>query len=286
MLPSAAAWAARVDSFVPAYFGGFGLYDVDWSPENFELSKLPFSLDPRRELDAHLSAIASYVEPKDVVIDVGGGTGRLGLPLALRCREVIDVDLYPQTFEAAAAQWGVRNVRFVQADWQHAEGVEGDVAIVAHVLELVREVVPFIHKLQAAARRRAIVLGWAPWFAPDPRLVRLLTHGEPENYGSGYLHLLPVLWEMGIDPSVHFLPRLAYPDSGVRRPQSQEEAVESLVSIWPGMRLRDPDHAKSVIRDHIAELFAETPEGFVPLQEMRSRALLITWNTHGKPGAA
>jgi len=38
------------------------------------------------------SAIGAYVRPDDVMVDVGGGTGRLELPLALRCREVVIVD--------------------------------------------------------------------------------------------------------------------------------------------------------------------------------------------------
>jgi hypothetical protein len=48
--------------------------------------------DPRRPLDPNLEIIASYVQPDDVVIDVGGGAGRISLPVALRCREVINVE--------------------------------------------------------------------------------------------------------------------------------------------------------------------------------------------------
>src|SRR5688500_3051318 len=48
--------------------------------------------DPSREMDPNLAMVASYVQPEDVLVDVGGGAGRLGLPLASRCREVINVD--------------------------------------------------------------------------------------------------------------------------------------------------------------------------------------------------
>ena len=47
-----------------------------------------FRADPHRSLDANLQVVASYVQPDDVFIDVGGGAGRVGLPLALRCRQV------------------------------------------------------------------------------------------------------------------------------------------------------------------------------------------------------
>ena len=48
--------------------------------------------DPRRPLDPNLEIIASYIQPDDVIIDVGGGAGRISLPLALRGREVINVE--------------------------------------------------------------------------------------------------------------------------------------------------------------------------------------------------
>src|SRR6266542_515525 len=48
--------------------------------------------DPRRALDPSLESIASYIRPDDVIVDVGGGAGRISLPLALRCREVINVE--------------------------------------------------------------------------------------------------------------------------------------------------------------------------------------------------
>lgn len=76
-----------------------------------------FSYDPHRRLDANLDIIASYVEPQDVLIDVGGGAGRICLPMALRCREGIVVDVSPameEAFLARAAAAGITNARFVR----------------------------------------------------------------------------------------------------------------------------------------------------------------------------
>ena len=42
--------------------------------------------DPRRPLDPNLEIIASYIQPDDVITDVGGGAGRVSLPLDLRGR--------------------------------------------------------------------------------------------------------------------------------------------------------------------------------------------------------
>src|SRR2546428_8891323 len=46
-----------------------------------------FRADPHRPLDANLAVLASYTRPEDVLLDVGGGAGRVALPLALRDRK-------------------------------------------------------------------------------------------------------------------------------------------------------------------------------------------------------
>ena len=51
-----------------------------------------FRVDPRRELDPVLTFIVEHVRPDDVFLDVGGGAGRVALPVALRCSEAIIVD--------------------------------------------------------------------------------------------------------------------------------------------------------------------------------------------------
>ena len=109
-----------------------------------------FRADPHRPLDANLAVLASHIRPEDVFLDVGGGAGRVALPMALRCREVITVDASPgmgAEFTAAAAEAGISNARFVHANWLEAEGVQGDVALTSNVTYFVREIVPFIEKL-------------------------------------------------------------------------------------------------------------------------------------------
>src|SRR5262249_40081072 len=122
-----------------------------------------FRDDPRRELDANLAALAAYVQPDDVVVDVGGGAGRVCLPLARGCGEVINVEPSPgmhTAFERLAEETGIANARIVQAAWPGPTEVAGDVVITVDVTYFVRDIAPFVRALEAAARRRVIISVW------------------------------------------------------------------------------------------------------------------------------
>ena len=122
-----------------------------------------FRADPYRQLDANLAVLASYTRPEDVLLDVGGGAGRVALPQALRCREVVVVDASPAAgaeFTAAAAAAGIANARFVHANWLGGGRSPGRRR--PHLKrDLLRaEIVPFITKL-ATTRRRVMITVWS-----------------------------------------------------------------------------------------------------------------------------
>jgi hypothetical protein len=241
-----------------------------------------FRADPRREPDLNLATLMSYVEQDDVLVDVGGGAGRMCLPMALRCREVINVDPSPGMkgeFEESAREAGITNARFVLADWLNAGDVRGDVCLTANVTYFVGEIVPFIEKLEAAASRRVMIAVWSvPPPAMDTGLFRLV-FGEEEVKAPGHEELLPVLWQMGILPDVRVLPggwtdSVGMPGTGL--PQTREEAVAAAADrIWP----EHADQARGKIEEHFDTLFAPSPGGFRPLWRPRVRELLITWES-------
>jgi 2-polyprenyl-3-methyl-5-hydroxy-6-metoxy-1,4-benzoquinol methylase len=278
-------YAASVDAVNAqrARLHGEQLPDERWDGETAQR----YRYDPHRSLDANLEVIASYVRPEDVLIDVGGGAGRVSLPLALRCREVVNVDASAAmltAFEALAAGAGIQNARAVKADWLAAEGIQGDVTLVSSVTYFVRDIVPFVRKLEAAARRRVIILVWSE---PPPNLRSRpfrLVYGEELAPLPGHRALLPVLWEMGILPDVRVLPMRPTPaglPSHVRYPQTHEEAMAyTLVGQW--LAPRDRDRARGVMEARFQELFERTSEGFRPLWQMDPRELLITWEPHSR----
>jgi hypothetical protein len=243
-----------------------------------------FRYNPKRKLDANLEAIASYVEPGDVVVDVGGGAGRIGLPLALRCKELINVEPSPAMiaeFEACCGESGIANARVVQSGWPPAEAVEGDVVVVTHVTYFVRDIVPFIEALVATARRRVVIAV----FDPPPPNMRAETfrvvHGEELALMPGHRELLPVLWDLGILPDVRVLPVPfgAGVGSGAGTPQTPQDAVaRQLDDFWlPDDAGRE--RARQALLGKFDELFMRNDQGYTRRMGQDARELLITWET-------
>src|SRR5208282_1344281 len=165
--------------------------------------------DPRRPLDPNLEIIASYVESDDVIVDVGGGAGRISLPLALRCREVVNVEpsaAMAAGFRANAAQAGITNSRVIAGDWLAIEPPVGTLVLANHVAYLTRDIVRFIEKLERSGRRRILITVNSP---PPPswqRVLFQLAHGEEEVVVPGHAELVNVLWELDILPDIRVLP--------------------------------------------------------------------------------
>ena len=238
-----------------------------------------FRFDPHRELDANLTTVASYVEPQDVLMDVGGGAGRLCLPLSLRCREVINVEPSAgmrEEFSASAAEAGIKNARIVPSRWPAPGDLEADVLVSADVTYFVRDIVPFIESMEAASRRRVMLIVWSE--PPPNRRAKpfRLVYGEGLAPVPGHTHLLPVLWEMGILPDVRVMP--LPPWWGCDAIPTREEAVQlELQGSW--FMQKDQENARGILEAHFDDLFARIPQGYRPLWRPGMLELLLTWES-------
>jgi SAM-dependent methyltransferase len=238
---------------------------------------------PRRPLEPNLEIIASYVEPDDVIVDVGGGAGRNGLPLALRCRELINVDpssAMLAAFKANASQAEITNVRAIHADWLEVDPLQGSVVLVNHVTYLTREIVPFIRKLERAATRRVLLtVGSPPPPARNQKLFPLI-HGEVEATVPGHHELVKVLWELGIEPDVRMLPDPSVPlPPGPTREAALKTAVARSQDQWAHWPMPPDLEARilELLETRFAELFTRTDAGYVPAWISPGREVLITW---------
>jgi hypothetical protein len=240
--------------------------------------------DPLRPLGPNLAVIASYIEPDDVIIDVGGGAGRISLPLALRCREVINVEpslTMRMGFRRNAAGAGISNARIIEGEWPSVDAPAGSVALVNHVTYLTREIVPFIKKLEQAGRRRILITVNS---VPPPSFQRVLyqlVHGEAEQVVPGHVELINVIWELGILPDIRVSPLPSVP---LAPAPSREAAIAGAIARFPGEQWSWWDlgselelRLRSILEARFDELFTAGPEGFIPRYITPGREVLITW---------
>lgn len=243
-----------------------------------------FRHDPNRQMEDNFEIVAEFVKPDDVFVDAGGGAGRIGLPMALRCQEVINVEPSAgmcQEFMESAEEAGIKNSSNVHANWLDSHGIAGDVVHSANVTYFVRDIGLFVERLVASARRRVILSSYS---VPNPMhnaTLFKMVYGEDQATVPGYTHLLPVLWEMDILPDVRFLPQGIH-FGGTEQvpsfPKTKEAAVEmSLAGIW--LAPQHKNRAEVVVRDQFDSLFEELTEGFRPLWLPEARQVLITWET-------
>jgi len=230
--------------------------------------------------------VASFLDTHDVLVDVGGGSGRVSLPLADRCREIICVDPSPamgEAFETAVREAGIRNARFLLGGWPETLGVEGDVALVAHVTYFVTDIVPFVRRLNDSTRRRVLVGLHSPpppnLFAPFFKLAR----GEEQALVPGRGELLAVLTELGIDAQVIEVgpaPQPVVASLGATREDAVRGEAEGGVRLgW--LMPAEAETAAALFLEHFDDLYVDTEQGLRRRVGAGARELIITWETPG-----
>jgi cyclopropane fatty-acyl-phospholipid synthase-like methyltransferase len=220
----------------------------------------------------------AYLQPDDVVLDIGGGAGRY-LPLALHCRELVNIEPSPgmgERFQASARQGGIGNARWLPGAWLDTE-VEGDVVFVAHVLNYVEDILPFVEKLQRAARRQVMLLMHSlPPTNHGAERFRLVHNREPAP-APGFRELLPVLWDMGLLPEV----RVLGPSDFIVGRERHADREAAVASVLQSARLEpaERESARQRLLADFERLFEATTQGYAYRPAGASQLMLITWTT-------
>lgn len=221
--------------------------------------------------DPFFNKLLSVVTPQSSVIDVGAGSGRFALALAPLVKQVIAVEPNVAMLDYLrqdAHALNLSTISYSQNAWLDTDDkLQADIVICSHVLYPIRDIVPFLAKLQHAARQRCyIYMRATPIDALTAHLWKHF-HGDERCYPPGYIHALDVLFEMGIYANVEIvtLPgSLRYPSLDV----AVEELAEQL--ILPG-----DEKTRGELHDMLASWLVERNGMLVPpLQEM---ACAIVW---------
>jgi SAM-dependent methyltransferase len=161
-----------------------------------------FARSTHARADELLGVLEPYLGPGKTLIDVGAGTGRHAVPLAGRLEWVTAVE----PSEGMRARIESRdNLTLVASAWEDAEVARADLVICSHVMYGVADPVPFLDKMQRAARERVFVMmRETPLPHPGAEVRRRLV-GDAGPRLPRFSDLFMVLIQMGVAPDVVFL---------------------------------------------------------------------------------
>jgi SAM-dependent methyltransferase len=211
-----------------------------------------FRADPRRSHDPLVNRLLQEIAPHHTLIDVGAGGGRLTFPLALRCRRVIAVEPSPSMRSVLRQQMleaGISNVSLVALRWEEAEIDPADFVLCAHVLYTIRDIVPFVRKLEAHARERVLVVLFqdAPQARIHPLWARI--HGERRRPLPSLPEFQAVLRELGIEAQTEALPP--------QPPRGFDSLEDALRQLSRRLYLKPDDAKTSQLEQMLPELLEE-----------------------------
>lgn len=236
-----------------------------------------YRFDPHRDPEPLLAAALDYVDPSDEIIEVGGGAGRIGLPLALRVRSLLNVepsDAMRSQFQICINEHKIENAQALASLWPTADPLSADIVLTVDVTYFIKDINTFIRAMHEAARRRVIILTWT---IPPPNvnteLFRMAFAAEAAP-SPGFRDLLPVIWDIGVVPDVRVFDEwFTWPE---HLPTDEESAIRfALAELEP----RDEPTARSRIAAALDQLYERRSDVWQPIWRSPSRAMLITWRT-------
>ena len=229
-------------------------------------------MDPYRTDDPVVNGLFELVGEDTEVLDVGGGAGRLALPLATRARHVTVVDPSEDSVELLKSRMeeaGLTNVTVVNEPWEDADVPPADIVLCSLVLHHQLEAVSFVTRMQQHARDRIVVLEMMQTPGAVDRPFQERVYGSALTPLPGLPKLLALLWELEIFPDVSmFSPVTPVLETGggsvlehMRRRLAVEEGTEKDEQLQAAME----------------DLLEETPEGFTVRGVAPHRQAMVTW---------
>lgn len=230
-------------------------------------------LDPHRTDDPMVNVLASFVTADTEVLDVGGGSGRLALPLATRAKHVTVVEPSEDSVEllnTRASDAGITNITVINEPWEDVPEPTADIVLCSLVLHHVADAVPFVEKLQQHSRDRVVIAEMmeTPGAVERPFYERV--HGSAPTALPGLPKILELLWALGIFPDVTMIsPETAVLDTDR---SGAPEHLRQRLSVEEGTDADKRLHAA------IDELLVDTPQGLSVRGVAPRRNAIVSWS--------
>jgi SAM-dependent methyltransferase len=183
-----------------------------------------YARSTQARVDDFLRILEPYLSHRKTLIDVGAGTGRHTVPLA----ELLEWVTAVEPSEGMRAHIAARdNITVIASNWEDADVAPADLVICSHVLYGIADPVPFVAKLERAARERVFVMLRESDLPHPAAEVRRRLQGTGGARLPRFSELFMLLLQMGIAPDVDFL---RYPI--MTRYASFEEAVVDVRAMY------------------------------------------------------
>lgn len=182
--------------------------------------------------DPLFQRLQQVVTPQTDVLDVGAGTGRFALALALQARQIIAVEpnaTMLNYLQQDASEKSIANITYVPTTWQDAPAdLSGDIVICSHVLYPIRDIEAFLAKMRLATRQSCYIYMRAVHFDWVTHPLWQHFHGSERALPPTYIHALDVLYDMGIyaDVEIVKMPQtMRYPTLEIALDEMQEQLI-------------------------------------------------------------
>ena len=170
-----------------------------------------FKDDPFRKGDPVIDMLEQEFAECRTLVDIGGGAGRLALPLSLSREAVTVVDSSKSMLaelQDSCEEAKIENVSSVFGLWEDAVIDIHEGALCSHVTYGIENIGKFLENVNQYASKRVVIIAFMK--SPQAHLESLWreVHEEERVHLPGVPELMDVLWQLGITPELNIIEHL------------------------------------------------------------------------------
>ncbi|MEC7733706.1 MAG: hypothetical protein VX981_03955 [Chloroflexota bacterium] len=170
-----------------------------------------FKDDPFRKGDPVIDMLEQEFAECRTLVDIGGGAGRLALPLSLSREAVTVVDSSKSMLlelQDSCEEAKIENVSSVFGLWEDAVIDIHEGALCSHVTYGIESIGKFLENVNHYASKRVVIIAFMK--SPQAHLESLWreVHEEERVHLPGVPELMDVLWQLGIAPELNIIEHL------------------------------------------------------------------------------
>ena len=170
-----------------------------------------FKDDPFRKGDPVIDRLEQEFAECRTLVDIGGGAGRLALPLSLSREAVTVVDSSKSMLaelQDSCEEAKIENVSSVFGLWEDAVIDIHEGALCSHVTYGIENIGKFLENVNQYASKRVVIIAFMK--SPQAHLESLWREVQVEErvHLPGVPELMDVLWQLGIAPELNIIEHL------------------------------------------------------------------------------